>query len=145
MKFRGTAREDKTLPARLKQSENLRDMAVWAIQGFIKWIDDDRRIPPPQCHRDLIGDWRRKSDSVVDFYEEHALDAIAKQDNSNWTQASTAYRQYKHWCEAVNRKPVNQTNFGERLGKLYEKKKLSAGNYYAIKTLKMLDFAKGKS
>ena len=101
--------QDKDLGSKL--TKELPGILNWAIQGCLDW--QDKGLNPPQIVLDQVATYKTEMDSIAQFVEQEcSLEPETKY------PASKLYEAYRHFCQAIGRKPQSTNAFKKSLDKL---------------------------
>lgn len=103
---------DQDLAAKIIESE-LPAISAWAIQGAQRLIERGRLEMPPE-HFKLMDQWRKRSNSVVEFLTDREVCRIGKTANHR-TRRSDLYINYRQWCRESGRQPIGKSKAYELL------------------------------
>ena len=97
--------------------DELGGVLAWAMEGA-KRLHKRGRFQVTAAHTRLIGQWRRRTDSVLEFL--HDSERVELQINSSETKPFTwkraeFYGEYVSWCHAAGRKPMGKHKVFEAL------------------------------
>jgi putative DNA primase/helicase len=108
-RFRGTAREDPHLLAKLTQPAELEGLLQLAVPALRRLMERGR-FQIPATVREAGARMRVELDSVLAFAEER-LDV----DGTSWTPRASLYTAYTAWCTANGRRPLGSRNVYAKL------------------------------
>jgi putative DNA primase/helicase len=95
----------------IKLTAELSGILNWAIQGCLEW--QEQGLNPPQVVLDQVRAYKTEMDSIAQFIEQEcSLEADTKY------SASKLYEAYRHYCQAIGRKPQSTNAFKKALEKL---------------------------
>lgn len=122
--------KDTTLTRKLKEERpGILNLALAALRR----VRERGHFTEAAASRMAAEHYKRQSNPVYLWLEERAIDIDAARENDVWTMASELFDDYRGWCTANARTPLNSTNFGLELGKLkIEKKRKGSGQHYNI-------------
>jgi putative DNA primase/helicase len=101
--------QDKELGSKL--TKELPGILNWAIKGCLDW--QKQGLNPPQTVLEQVSAYKTEMDSFAQFIrDECKLDPDIKY------PASKLYETYRHYCQAIGRKPQSTTAFKKALDKL---------------------------
>ena len=101
--------QDKDLGSKL--TKELPGILNWAIQGCLDW--QEQGLNPPQVVLDQVATYKTEMDSIAQFVEQEcSLEPETKY------PASKLYEAYRHFCQAIGRKPQSTNAFKKALDKL---------------------------
>jgi putative DNA primase/helicase len=101
--------QDKDLGSKL--TKELPGILNWAIQGCLDW--QEQGLNPPQIVLDQVATYKTEMDSIAQFVEQEcSLEPETK------CAASKLYEAYRHYCQAIGRKPQSTNAFKKALDKL---------------------------
>ena len=101
--------QDKDLGSKL--TKELPGILNWAIQGCLDW--QEQGLNPPQIVLDQVSAYKTEMDSIAQFVEQEcSLEPETKY------PASKLYEAYRHFCQAIGRKPQSTNAFKKALDKL---------------------------
>jgi putative DNA primase/helicase len=101
--------QDKELGSKL--TKELPGILNWAIKGCLDW--QKQGLNPPQIVLEQVSAYKTEMDSFAQFIrDECKLDPDIKY------PASKLYEAYRHYCQAIGRKPQSTTAFKKALDKL---------------------------
>lgn len=107
---RGTIETD--LAERMVDLE-LPAILAWALQGARRLVQRGH-FEPTSTHRRLLAQWRRRTDSVMEFL--HDPDACSVSPLFDWAcRRSDLYLRYRDWCRESGRKELGKQKFNEAL------------------------------
>ena len=118
--------QDKDLGSKL--NEELPGILNWAIQGCLEW--QQQGLNPPQVVLDQVASYKTEMDSIAEFIDhECSVGADLKY------PASKLYEAYRHFCQAIGRKPQSTNAFKKALDKLtnvYQSRTSSGMQWHGI-------------
>ena len=118
--------QDKDLGSKL--NEELPGILNWAIRGCLDW--QQQGLNPPQIVLDQVASYKTEMDSIAEFIDhECSLEADTKY------SASKLYEAYRHYCQAIGRKPQSTNAFKKALEKLtnvYQHRSSSGMQWHGI-------------
>ena len=95
----------------IKLTAELSGILNWAIKGCLDW--QEQGLNPPQVVLDQVRAYKTEMDSIAQFIEQEcSLEADTKY------SASKLYEAYRHYCQAIGRKPQSTNAFKKALEKL---------------------------
>lgn len=100
--------EDKMLKRRMKRPENLKAVLKWAVEGAMRWFDEELKTP------DYVAEHTEAARSAVDFVQGW-LDECTNTLPGEWTANSVLYLSYSNWCKANGVTPKQQRGLGNAL------------------------------
>ncbi len=102
----------------------------WALHGAVRLIRRSK-YTEPKSHQAAIVRWQIESNSVAAWLDEERL--VKATHEGQWAKASTAYANYRDWCNKNNMRPVNSKNFCNRLkDQGIERKRVGSGSFYSL-------------
>jgi putative DNA primase/helicase len=84
---------------------------AWLVRGAARW--HAHGLVEPDAVRAAVDEYRRETDSMLDWLQQHTLD-----DPNADTPSKELYDAYCEWCSVNGVTPINATTFGRRLGEL---------------------------
>jgi putative DNA primase/helicase len=108
---------------RQKLTEERSGVLAWLVRGCMEWQRDGLNIPDEV--RASTDSYREEEDMLGQFADECCTVHARAQ-----VKASAFYKAYKEWAENAGMNPLNQTNFGNRMKKRFERKRTEAGFFY---------------
>ncbi len=118
--------QDKDLGSKL--TKELPGILNWAIQGCLDW--QDQGLNPPQVVLDQVATYKTEMDSIAQFVEQEcSLEPETKY------PASKLYEAYRHYCQAIGRKPQSTNAFKKALDKItnvYQSRTSSGMQWHGI-------------
>ena len=84
---------------------------AWLVRGAMRWCTHG--LVEPDSVRAAVDEYRRETDSVLEWLQLHALD-----DPNAETPSKELYDAYCEWCNANGCAPISATTFGRRLGEM---------------------------
>ena len=118
--------QDKDLGSKL--TKELSGILNWAIQGCLDW--QEQGLNPPQVVLDQVATYKTEMDSIAKFVEQECdIDPNTKY------PASKLYEAYRHFCQAIGRKPQSTNAFKKALDKLtnvYQSRTASGMQWHGI-------------
>tara|TARA_B110000003_G_scaffold247967_1_gene259375 strand:- start:392 stop:2545 length:2154 start_codon:yes stop_codon:yes gene_type:complete len=119
--------QDKDLSSKL--NKELPGILNWAIKGNLDW--QEQGLNPPQIVLEQVSDYKTEMDSIAQFVEQEcSLEPETKY------PASKLYEAYRHFCQAIGRKPQSTNAFKKALDKLtgvYQSRTSSGMQWSGIK------------
>jgi P4 family phage/plasmid primase-like protien len=116
-------REDRTLKVALMHE--LPGILNWMVEGCLRWQAEG--LPVPESVREATSDYRTESDQVHRFIEDRCIVGP-----SALATGSALYRAYTSWAHDSGVSDVlSGTTLGERLSKLFTKRRTNAGAVYS--------------
>ena len=119
--------QDKDLASKL--TKELPGILNWAIQGCLDW--QEQGLNPPQIVLEQVATYKTEMDSIAQFVEQEcSLEPETK------CAASKLYEAYRHFCQAIGRKPQSTNAFKKALDKLtgvYQSRTSSGMQWQGIK------------
>lgn len=107
---------DPTLPRQLREGDVLSEMLNWAIEGTLKWVEDNdagRLMAVPEIIKGEVEEYRQEADHVQAFVAE-ALDDT--QDDKDRVPKQDMYQAYLGWCDKEGRKhTLTKNSFTRRM------------------------------
>ena len=98
------------------------------MQGCLEW--QQQGLNPPQVVLDQVSAYKIKMDNIAQFVEQEcSLEADARY------SASKLYEAYRHYCQAIGRKPQSTNAFKKALDKLanvYQSRTSSGMQWHGI-------------
>ena len=120
--------QDKELGSKL--TKELPGILNWAIQGCLDW--QEQGLNPPQIVLEQVSAYKTEMDSIAQFVEQEcSLEPETKY------PASKLYEAYRHFCQAIGRKPQSTNAFKKSLDKLtgvYQSRTSSGMQWCGIKS-----------
>ena len=101
--------QDKDLGGKL--TKELPGILNWAIQGCLDW--QEQGLNPPQIVHDQVSAYKTEMDSIAQFVEQECI-----LEPETKYPASKLYEAYRHFCQAIGRKPQSTNAFKRALDKL---------------------------
>jgi len=101
---------------------------AWLVRGFMAY--QERGLDPPGKVLRATAEYQDSEDVLQNFF-----DACCILNPNACGNASDLYAAYKEWIEGQGRKPLSQTLFGRRLGRRFERKRVTGGMVYVGITL----------
>lgn len=120
-KLENEHKADPRLAGRLKAEAP--GILAWLVNGCLAWQREG--LNPPPSVRLATEAYQQEEDDLSQFVEECCLVGPDKE-----VKASDLYKTYKQWAESYGMKPTNNTVFGKRMSKRFEKR-LSGGVIYS--------------
>jgi len=118
--------QDKNLG--IKLTAELPGILNWAIKGCLDW--QQQGLNPPQVVLDQVSAYKTEMDSIAQFIEQEcSLEADTKY------LAAKLYEAYRHYCQAIGRKPQSTNAFKKALDKLanvYQSRTSSGMQWHGI-------------
>ena len=119
-------KQDKDLG--IKLTAELPGILNWAIQGCLGW--QQQGLNPPQVVLDQVSAYKTEMDSIAEFIDhECSVEADLKY------PAAKLYEAYRHYCQAISRKPQSTNAFKKALDKLanvYQSRTSSGMQWHGI-------------
>jgi putative DNA primase/helicase len=84
---------------------------AWLVRGAMRWYAHG--LVEPDAVRAAVDEYRRETDSVLEWLQQHTLD-----DSNAETPSKELYDAYCEWCNANGCEPISATTFGRRLGEM---------------------------
>jgi len=84
---------------------------AWLVRGAARW--HAHGLVEPDAVRAAVDEYRRETDSVLEWLQQHTLD-----DPNAETPSKELYDAYCEWCNANGCAPITATTFGRRLGEM---------------------------
>ena len=101
--------QDKDLGSKL--NKELPGILNWAIKGCLDW--QQQGLNPPQIVLEQVSAYKTEMDSIAQFVEQEC-----DIDPDSRYSASKLYEAYRHYCQAIGRKPQSTNAFKKALDKL---------------------------
>ena len=121
--------QDKGLGSKL--NKELPGILNWAIKGCLDW--QQQGLNPPQIVLEQVSAYKTEMDSIAQFVEQECdIDPDTKY------SASKLYEAYRHFCQAIGRKPQSTNAFKKALDKLtgvYQSRTASGMQWHGIRPL----------
>ena len=121
--------QDKDLGSKL--NKELPGILNWAIKGCLDW--QQQGLNPPQIVLEQVITYKTEMDSIAQFVEQECdIDADTRY------SASKLYEAYRHYCQAIGRKPQSTNAFKKALDKLtgvYQSRTASGMQWHGIRPL----------
>ena len=121
--------QDKGLGSKL--NEELPGILNWAIKGCLDW--QQQGLNPPQIVLEQVSAYKTEMDSIAQFVEQEC-----DIDPDTRYSASKLYEAYRHYCQAIGRKPQSTNAFKKALDKLtgvYQTRTASGMQWHGIRPL----------
>jgi putative DNA primase/helicase len=112
---------DPFLPEKLKAEAP--GILAWLVKGCLEW--QRAGLNPPSIVKETTAEYRRDEDILSAFIQEVVIINV-----SSRVKAGEFYKAYEKWCLGNGHKPMGGKKFGERMGKIFKKRRDSKGNYY---------------
>jgi putative DNA primase/helicase len=112
---------DPFLPEKLKAEAP--GILAWLVKGCLEW--QRAGLNPPGIVKETTAEYRRDEDILSAFIQEVVIINV-----SSRVKAGEFYKAYEKWCLGNGHKPIGGKKFGERMGKIFKKRRDSKGNYY---------------
>lgn len=119
---------DPNLPSALKKEDGY--ILKWLIDGHIKWMNNDKKLPYCKAIVDEVGDYIDDQSTPLNW-----INLNLKASSTNWEPASGLYKNYKDWKLLRGEHPQTETQWGEEMSKQFEKKRTKHGNAYGVVTV----------
>jgi len=84
---------------------------AWLVRGAARW--HAHGLVEPDAVRDAVDEYRRETDSLLDWLQQHTL-----ADPNAETPSKELHDAYCEWCAANGITPIGTTTFGRRLGEM---------------------------
>jgi putative DNA primase/helicase len=84
---------------------------AWLVRGAVRWYANG--LVEPDSVRAAVDEYRRETDSMLDWLQQHTLD-----DPNAETPSKELHDAYCEWCNANGITPIGATTFGRRLGEM---------------------------
>jgi putative DNA primase/helicase len=84
---------------------------AWLVRGAVRWYAHG--LVEPDAVRAAVDEYRRETDSVLEWLQLHTLD-----DPNAETPSKELHDAYCEWCHANGVAPISATTFGRRLGEM---------------------------
>ena len=112
----------------IKLTAELPGILNWAIQGCLEW--QQQGLNPPQVVLDQVNAYKTEMDSIAQFVEQECdIDPNTKY------PAAKLYEAYRHYCQAIGRKPQSTNAFKKALDKpanVYQSRTSSGMQWHGI-------------
>ena len=95
----------------------------WAVQGAIKWQEEG--LTPSKKIREANSSYRKEMDVLETF-----VDELCTVGQGYQYRASEFYQDYIKWAQENRAYEMSHIEFGERMGKKFERARKSVGNVY---------------
>ena len=121
--------QDKDLGSKL--NEELPGILNWAIKGCLDW--QQQGLDQPQIVLEQVSAYKTEMDSIAQFVEQEC-----DIDPDSRYFASKLYEAYRHYCQAIGRKPQSTNAFKKALDKLtgvYQTRTASGMQWHGIRPL----------
>jgi putative DNA primase/helicase len=121
--------QDKGLGTKL--NKELPGILNWAIKGCLEW--QEQGLNPPQIVLEQVSAYKTEMDSIAQFVEQEC-----DIDPDTRYSASKLYEAYRHYCQAIGRKPQSTNAFKKALDKLtgvYQTRTASGMQWHGIRPL----------
>ena len=112
---------DPFLPEKLKAEAP--GILAWLVKGCLEW--QRAGLNPPSIVKETTAEYRRDEDILSAFIQEVVIINV-----SSRVKAGEFYKAYERWCLGNGHKPMGGKKFGERMSKIFKKRRDSKGNYY---------------
>ncbi len=117
MEFRNTliGKEEKQITTLAQDiiDNELPQILSWALKGA-KRLEDRKRFPTTAVQRKLLGQWRHRTSTLMEFLMDRDTCALGSTD-AFFTRRSDFYRNYSEWCRLSNRRPMGKIKLYDEL------------------------------
>lgn len=122
--------DEPTQPNERKQEKGLTQVLrneapgilAWLVRGCLEW--QRQGLNPPAIVKQATSDYRDEEDTIAQFIAECCVTQAGLK-----VRAGELYKAFAEWCKGNGIPPMNNTAFGRRMTKRYEKAQ-SAGIWY---------------
>lgn len=116
---------DPNLPATLKKEDGY--VLKWLIDGHIKWMNADKKLPYCKAVDDEIKDYINDQSTPFNW-----MGIALEESESNFESSSHLYQLYKEWKLSRGEHSKTETEWGEEMAKRFVKKRTGKGKFYRV-------------
>lgn len=104
---------------------------TWLVQGCLEWQRRGLK-EVPQCIRTATGEYRKETDTFLNFLNERCL----KEEGAS-TSSDMLYRAYRSWVLEEGNKPISRAMFGRKMGERFNRRqdKFGRSTYEGVRLL----------
>lgn len=120
--------EDKSLKARLRESDNLAGVLAWMVEGAMGWYQYG--MPNPKEMRDVLEEHRASASSVIAFVSDYCQFAAGEVE-----VVTFLYSSFRDYCKAEGHGLLGRKRFKEEMEVVYgmtEIRKMYQGRYQRV-------------
>lgn len=119
--FDNEKKADKHLTEKLKREKE--GILNWAVQGCLQW--QEHGLKTPATVEKATKQYQNEEDILQQFIEEACVKGSMLE-----VQASSLYQHYRVWSQNNGLKPMDNTSFGRKMSKRFNKTRKSKGAVY---------------